>query len=222
MDWIMNFIRTLLDYAIHIDEKLPVLFNNYGSYAFAIIFLVIFCETGLVVTPFLPGDSLIFAIGAVAKMANLNIVLAYLLLITAAVTGNLVNYCIGHTIGQKIFEKETHRFIKVEYLIKTQAFYDKHGGIAIILSRFMPIIRTFAPFVAGIGKMNFLKFFIYNLIGGFSWVTLLLFSGYFFGTIPFVKSNFEYVILAILVISLLPAIIAALRAKFFKKTEEES
>lgn len=220
MDWIINFISTLFDYALHIDEKLPILFSTYGSYAFAIIFLVIFCETGLVVTPFLPGDSLIFAIGAVSKMANLNIVLAYVLLLTAAVTGNLVNFAIGHTIGQKIFEKETHRFIKVEYLIKTQAFYDKHGGIAIILSRFMPIIRTFAPFVAGIGKMNFIKFFIYNLIGGFSWVTLLLFSGYFFGTIPFVKSNFEYVILAILVISLLPAIIAALKAKFSKKVKE--
>lgn len=220
MDWIINFIRTFFDYALHIDEKLPVLFDTYGSYAFAIIFLVIFCETGLVVVPFLPGDSLIFAIGAVAKMADLDIFVAYGLLLIAAITGNLVNYCIGHTIGEKIFEKETHRFIKVEYLLKAQAFYEKHGGMAIILSRFMPIIRTFAPFVAGIGKMNFIRFFIYNLIGGFSWVSLLLFSGYFFGTIPFVKSNFEYVVLAIIAISLLPAVIAGLKTKLSKNTEE--
>ncbi len=219
MDWIIHFFSVLFDFALHIDEKLPILFDTYGFYAFAIIFLVIFCETGLVVVPFLPGDSLIFAIGAVAKMAGLNIWFSYALLLTAAVTGNLVNYSIGHTIGQKLLEKETHRFIKIEYLNRTQAFYEKHGGTAIVLSRFMPIIRTFAPFVAGIGKMKFINFFVYNLIGGFMWVTFLLFSGYFFGTIPFVKANFEYVVIAIIVISLLPAVIAWLKTKLSKPVE---
>jgi membrane-associated protein len=217
MNSLIHIITVLIDYALHIDEKLPIIFNDYGLYTYLIIFLVIFCETGLVVLPLLPGDSLIFAIGAVAKTATLNIWFVYALLLVAAIGGNLVNYFIGRTIGQKLLEGENHRFIKKEYLEKTQHFYEKHGGSAIIISRFMPIIRTFAPFVAGIGKMNFFRFFIYNLIGGFSWVSLLLFTGYFFGTIPFVKANFELVIVGILVVSLTPAFIAWLKTRSKKK-----
>jgi membrane-associated protein len=219
MNTLFELLKTLLEYVLHIDEKLPILFSTYGLYTFLIIFLVIFCETGLVVVPFLPGDSLIFAIGAVSKMAGFSILFSYGLLLTAAITGNLVNYAIGRTIGKKLLEKKEHRLIKVEYLIKTQKFYEKHGGSAIIISRFMPIIRTFAPFVAGIGEMNFFKFFIYNLIGGFSWVSLLLFSGYFFGTIPLVKNNFEIVVLAIVVISLTPAVIAWLKTRKSKNAD---
>lgn len=219
MDSIINFFSLFVDYVLHMDEKLPELFLTYGSFTFAILFLIIFCETGLVVVPFLPGDSLIFAVGAVAKMAGFDVLFAYGLLLTAAILGNLVNYWIGHTIGQKLLEKDTHRFIKVEYIHRAQAFYEKHGGVAIIISRFMPIIRTFAPFVAGIGKMHFVKFFIYNLIGGFSWVTLLLFTGYFFGSIPIVKANFEYVVFGIIAVSLLPAVIAWVKAKFSKEQE---
>lgn len=219
MDFIINIISTLFEYVLHIDEKLPILFDAYGLYTYLFVFLIIFGETGLVVLPFLPGDSLIFAIGAVSKMANINIFIVYVLLLTAAITGNLVNYWIGRTIGQKLLEKSNHKLIKKEYLDKTQVFYEKHGGFAIVLSRFMPIIRTFAPFVAGIGKMKFIKFFIYNLFGGFAWVTLLLFSGYFFGTIDFVKNNFEVVVIAIVLVSLLPAVGAALKSKFSAKKQ---
>jgi len=218
MDLITHFFSIALDFALHIDQKLPMIFNDYGLFTYLFIFLVIFCETGLVIFPILPGDSLIFAIGAVAKTATLNLWFVYALLLIAAIGGNLVNYSIGRTIGQKLLDKSNHKFIKKEYLEKTQGFYEKHGGVAIILSRFMPIIRTFAPFVAGIGKMNFIKFFIYNLIGGFSWVSLLLFSGYFFGTIPFVQDNFEYVVIGIVLISLTPAVIAWIKTKTKKKT----
>jgi len=217
MDLITHFFSIAIDFALHIDQKLPMIFNDYGLFTYLFIFLVIFCETGLVIFPILPGDSLIFAIGAVAKTATLNLWFVYALLLVAAIGGNLVNYAIGRTIGQKLLDKSNNKFIKKEYLIKTQGFYEKHGGVAIILSRFMPIIRTFAPFVAGIGKMNFIKFFIYNLVGGFLWVSLLLFSGYFFGTIPFVQHNFEYVVIGIVLISLTPAVFTWLKSRSKKK-----
>ena len=217
MDLITHFFSIAIDFALHIDQKLPMIFNDYGLFTYLFIFLVIFCETGLVIFPILPGDSLIFAIGAVAKTATLNLWFVYALLLVAAIGGNLVNYAIGRTIGQKLLDKSNNKFIKKEYLIKTQGFYEKHGGVAIILSRFMPIIRTFAPFVAGIGKMNFINFFVYNLVGGFLWVSLLLFSGYFFGTIPFVQHNFEYVVIGIVLISLTPAVFTWLKSRSKKK-----
>lgn len=216
----IHFIQMFAEYVLHIDDKLPILFSTYGTMAFLLLFLVEFCETGLVVVPFLPGDSLIFAVGAVAQIAGYHVLFAYVLLLTAAISGNLVNYFIGLTIGQKIMDKPNHKFIKVDYLYRAQKFYDKYGSIAIILSRFMPIIRTFAPFIAGIGKMKFSKYFIVNLIGSTAWVTILLFTGFFFGNIPIVKNNFEVVILGIIAISLLPIVIAAIKSKMGKVKSE--
>jgi membrane-associated protein len=182
-------------------------FLNYGAWTYGVLFLVIFAETGFVITPFLPGDSLLFAVGALCAIGGLKIFWAFIILCAAAILGDTVNYWLGHFIGPKI------KFINKKYLDQTQIFYDKHGGKTIILARFVPVIRTFAPFVAGIGKMNYRKFLSYNIVGGISWIALFLFAGYFFGNIQFVKNNFETVIIAIIFISIIPGIIAYLRNK---------
>lgn len=201
----MEFILQLVDIFIHLDEYLGEVIRNYGVWTYAFLFLIIFMETGLVVTPFLPGDSLIFAAGAFAALGDLNIWFMFFLLSTAAILGDTVNYWIGHYIGPRAFSGEVP-FLKKEYLDRTHAFYEKHGGKTIILARFVPIIRTFAPFVAGIGAMSYGKFISYNFIGGIAWVAIFTFLGYFFGNLPVVQNNFSLVVIAIILISVMPAV----------------
>jgi membrane-associated protein len=205
----MEFIRFLIDFVLNIDKHLFEIVRDYRTWTYLILFVIIFMETGFVVTPFLPGDSLLFAAGAIAANPSepLAIMPLILLLILAAIIGDNVNYYIGRFFGTKIYEKN-YRLVKREYIDKTHAFYEKHGGITIIIARFMPIIRTFAPFVAGVGTMKFTRFFLFNIVGGILWVILFCLSGFFFGSIPLVKNNFSIVILVIIFISLLPMVIA--------------
>ncbi len=209
----MELITGLIDFILHIDKHLAEIIRNYGTWTYLILFLIIFSETGFVVTPFLPGDSLLFVIGALGASGALDFKLVLILLILAALGGNTLNYFIGKMIGHKVLFMKNSRIIKKEYLEKTHAFYEKHGGKALVLSRFLPIIRTFAPFVAGVGGMSFLKFTIYNMVGGIAWILAFMFGGYFFGNIPVVKNNFTYVILFIILVSLLPAIITYIKSK---------
>jgi len=204
----------MIDFVLHVDKYVAILFENYGTWTYLLLFLIIFCETGLVVVPFLPGDSLIFVVGALGAAGALDTKFAAVLLIIAAITGNISNYHIGRFIGKKAFQIRDNRFFKKAYLIKTHDFYERHGGKTIFLSRFMPIIRTFAPFVAGIGKMNYFKFMIINFLGGFCWILIFIAGGYYFGNIPAVRENFTFVILAIVFISFLPSIIVYLQNKF--------
>ena len=210
----MEIIRTIIDFILHIDQHLVEIVSNYKTWTYLILFLIIFAETGFVVTPFLPGDSLLFAAGAIIAKpeSNLNIVLTCLLLIAAAILGDLVNYHIGKFIGVKAFSGK-YKLLKKEYLQKTQDFYNKHGGKTIIYARFIPIIRTFAPFVAGIGTMSYFRFATYNVVGGIAWVTSFLLLGYFFGGLPVIKDNFTYVILGIILVSILPPIIEVIRER---------
>lgn len=203
----------IIDFFLHVDKHLVEIVSNYGTWTYAILFLVIFCETGLVVTPFLPGDSLLFAAGAIASTGSLNVHFLFLLLLIAAIAGDTVNYHIGYFLGPKFLEKNKSRFIKREYLERTHQYFEKYGGKTIIIARFVPIIRTFAPFMAGIGSMTYRHFICYNVIGAILWVSLFTYAGYFFGEIPVVKRNFTLVILAIIVISVLPAVIEVIKAK---------
>jgi membrane-associated protein len=208
----LELIKTLIDFILHIDQHLVEIVSNYKTWTYLILFLIIFAETGLVVTPFLPGDSLLFATGAIIAKpeSDLNIVLACILLIIAAILGDLVNYHVGKYIGPKAFSGK-YRFLKKEYLQRTQEFYYKHGGKTIIYARFIPIIRTFAPFVAGIGTMSYLRFATYNVVGGVAWVVSFLLLGYFFGGLPVIKDNFTYVIFGIILLSVLPPAIEVIR-----------
>jgi membrane-associated protein len=214
----MEFLTQIIDIFLHLDKHLASIVADYGTLTYLILFAIIFMETGLVVTPFLPGDSLLFATGAIVALPNsgLNLLLMGLLLFIAAVIGDTVNYGVGRYFGQRAFNLNS-RFIKQEYLIQTQKFYERHGGKAIIFARFVPIVRTFAPFVAGVGTMNYRSFIIYNIVGGFLWVALFLVAGYYFGNIEFVRKRFTLVIFAIIVLSILPAIIEVVRNKM-KKT----
>ncbi len=209
----MEIITKLIDFIMHIDKHLADITSVYGAWAYLILFLIVFCETGLVVIPFLPGDSLLFVVGALSASGALDIKISIILLITAAIAGDTINYHIGKFIGQKAYGFKDGRFFKKEYLKKTSDFYEKHGGKTIIIARFIPIIRTFAPFVAGMGSMRYLKFISYNVIGGVLWVSLFTVAGFFFGNIPAVKSNFTLVIFAIIFISLLPGIIAYIKER---------
>ncbi len=211
----MEFIGNVIDFVLHLDVHLNALIATYQLWTYLILFLVIFCETGLVVTPFLPGDSLLFATGALAAAPGspLEIHWLYLVLTAAAIIGDTVNYWIGHAVGPRIFGQKKIRFLKKEHLEKTHVFYEKYGGITIILARFIPILRTFAPFVAGIGRMTYWRFISYNVIGGVVWVAIFLFGGYFFGNLPIVKRNFTVVIFAIIFISVLPGVIEYLRQR---------
>ena len=207
----MEFIKSVIDFVLHLDVHLSELIQTYGLWTYLILFAVIFCETGLVVTPFLPGDSLIFAAGTFAARGDLKVVVLFLLLAAAAVIGDSVNYWMGKIIGPKVFQKENSRIFKKQYLDRTHEFYEKYGAETIIIARFVPIVRTFAPFVAGIGRMTYGKFLSYNVIGGIAWVALFSFGGYFFGNIPFVKKNFSLVIIAIILISLVPVLLEFLK-----------
>lgn len=210
----MELIQQLLDFILHIDKHLIEIVQDYQTWTYLILFLIIFAETGFVVTPFLPGDSLLFAAGAIIAKpeSGLNIFLMCLLLIVAAILGDLVNYHIGNYIGPKAFSGK-YKWLKADYLQKTQQFYNKHGGKTIIYARFIPIIRTFAPFVAGIGTMSYSRFASYNVVGGFLWVVSFLFIGYFFGGLPVIKDNFTYVIFGIIILSILPPIIEVVRER---------
>lgn len=212
----MEIIKTLIDFILHIDDHLVELVSTYGTETYLFLFLIIFVETGVVIMPFLPGDSLIFAGAALAANGSLNIFILFFVIFFAAVIGDTVNYHIGKAFGNKLINWN-NRFIKKEYIERTSHFFEKHGGKSIIIARFVPIVRTFAPFVAGIGKMHYLKFLSYNVVGAGLWVLLFCVAGFFFGNIPFVKDNFSIVIIAIILISLLPAIIGAIKAKIGDK-----
>ena len=204
----MELISWFIDLVLHLDKHLTELVANYHLWVYAIIFLIVFCDTGLVVTPFLPGDSLLFALGALAAVdqtGTLHAPAIWLLLTFAAVLGNEVNFRVGRAIGPRAFSGGL-RWLKQDYLIRTQQFYDKHGGKTIILSRFIPIIRTFAPFVAGVGQMKRRRFAAYNIVGGFAWVTIFIWGGYLFGNVPIVKQNFGLVTIGIVVVSVLPVV----------------
>jgi membrane-associated protein len=208
----MDIITQLVDYILHLDHYLNVIIQYFGIWTYLILFLIIFLETGFVITPFLPGDSLLFAAGSFAALGSLNPILLFLILTGAAILGDTVNYWIGNLIGPRAFSGNI-RFLKKEYLDRTHEFYEKHGGKTIILARFIPIIRTFAPFVAGIGAMTYPRFLFFNVIGAVAWVALFTFGGYFFGNLPFVKQNFTIVILAIIFISVLPGLVEFLRER---------
>lgn len=196
----------LIDLFLHLDEHLANVIRTYGTFTYIILFSIIFLETGVVVTPFLPGDSLLFAAGALAATGAMDVTWLFILLTIAAIIGDTANYWIGHYIGPRAFSGNV-RFLKKEYLDRTHQFYEKYGGKAIVLARFVPIVRTFAPFVAGVGSMTYGKFIFYNIFGGILWCALFIFGGYFFGNLPFVKKNFEFVIIAIILLSLLPPVI---------------
>jgi membrane-associated protein len=212
----MELITFLIDLFLHLDEYLDTIITQYGTWTYGILFVVIFIETGLVVTPFLPGDSLLFAAGTFAALGSLNVWLLAGLLMVAAVLGDAVNYSIGHYLGERAY---SIKWIKKEHLEKTHAFFEKHGGKAIFLARFVPIVRTFAPFVAGIGRMSYAYFATYNIVGGITWVTTFTLLGYFFGNIPFVRKNFELVIIAIILISVMPMFFEWWKARREKKVE---
>ena len=200
----MDFVKFLVDLFLHLDKHLSAVITQYGIWTYGLLFLVIFIETGLVVVPFLPGDSLIFAAGTFASLGSLNIWLLFLLLAFAAVLGDTVNYWIGHFLGDRAYQI---KWIKKEYLDRTHGFFEKYGNKTIFLARFVPIVRTFAPFVAGIGRMSYKDFFSYNVFGGIAWVALFSFAGYFFGNIPFIRDHFSIVVLAIVFISVIPMVV---------------
>jgi len=209
----MGFIPRLIDIVLHVDSYLDVIIQDYGLLTYVLLFVIVFCETGLVVTPFLPGDSLLFAVGTFAARGSLDVVVVLLVLGAAAVLGDTVNYWIGAIVGPKVFHKENVRFLNKRHLERTHEFYERYGGKTIVIARFVPIVRTFAPFVAGIGKMTYTHFLTYNVFGGLLWVLLFVLGGFYFGNIPIVRRNFSLVIIAIVVISVLPGVIEALRQR---------
>ena len=212
----MDFLLLVVDFFLHLDKHLQQILESYGNWTYLLVSFTIFAETGFVVTPFLPGDSLIFVVGAFAAAGWLNPWVLYIALLVAGILGNSLNYAIGKKIGPAVFEKN-YRFLKREYLDKTRAFFEKYGGKTIIIARFLPIVRTFAPFLAGVGKMTYAKFSIFNVIGSFLWVSIFLWGGYFFGNIPVIKRNLTTVILVIVFASFLPTIIEFFKHKFKSK-----
>lgn len=208
----MDAIRQFVDFFIHLDVHLGEIIARFGAGAYAILFLIVFCETGLVILPLLPGDSLLFAAGAFAALGSFELPLLMLLLMAAAILGDTVNYWIGARIGPRAFSGNV-RFLKESYLKRTVEFYERHGGKTIVLARFVPIVRTFAPFVAGVGRMNYPRFLLYNVVGAIAWVTLFTLAGFFFGNIPAVKENFSLVILAIILLSMVPIAVEWLKAR---------
>ena len=218
----MDFIREAIEFILHIDVHLLAMCSTYGVWVYAILFVVVFCETGFVVTPFLPGDSLLFAVGALAAIGALDPWLASLILVGAAVGGDTANYWIGHLVGPKVFHEEHSRILNKEYLERTHAFYEKHGGKTIIIARFLPIIRTFAPFVAGIGDMTYRNFIMFNIVGGVLWVTLAVGAGYFFGNMPIVKNNFSLVIIALVLIPGIPSAVEVIRIKLRQRAKKRA
>ena len=215
----MEMILKFFDILLHLDKYINVVIQDYGQWTYLILFLIVFCETGLVVTPFLPGDSLLFVAGAFAALGSLNLVWVLVLLSVAAVLGDTINYWVGNYIGPKVFQMQNSRIFKKEYLDRTHQFYEKYGPITIVIGRFVPIIRTFAPFLAGVGSMTYGKFLIYNVVGGLLWIFSFTLGGYFFGNLPFVKKNFTFVIFAIIIISVMPTVIEYFRQRKAAKKE---
>jgi len=211
LEFLQDTIAFFLDFVLHLDRHLEALVQAYGAWVYVIMFVIVFCETGLVVTPFLPGDSLLFVAGTLAAVGGMDVWLLTGILMAAAILGDTVNYWVGHYMGPKVFHYEGSRLFKKEHLQKTHEFYERHGGKTIIIARFIPIIRTFAPFVAGIGRMTYGRFIAYNVIGGVAWVLLFVFGGYFFGNIPIVKRNLSVVVVVIVLISVMPGVIEYLR-----------
>ncbi|ABY92444.1 membrane-associated protein [Thermoanaerobacter thermohydrosulfuricus] len=209
----MDLIKNFIDIVLHLDKYLGSVIQTYGTYTYSILFFIIFLETGFVVTPFLPGDSLLFAAGTFAAIGSLNVFYVVILLASAAILGDTINYHIGKFVGEKIYERENLRLIKREHLLEARDFYEKYGSITIVVGRFIPIIRTFVPFVAGIGQMRYFKFLFYNALGGTLWVLLFTLGGYYFGNLQIVRDHFGLVTIAIIVISLIPAIISVLKRK---------
>lgn len=222
MEQISNIIKWLINFVLHMDKQLPIIVSSIGSYTYLALFALIFIETGVVILPFLPGDSVLFAAGAVAALegSGLNPLILHVLLAVAAILGDTCNYWIGHSMGARVFTSES-RWLKKEYLDRTHAFYEKHGGKTIFLARFIPIIRTFAPFVAGVGEMTYTHFISYNVFGGIVWTGLFIWAGYFFGSQPIIKNNFSLVIIAIIVISVLPAVYEYFKARSVKPSSAE-
>ena len=214
----MEYLTQYLDLFLHLDKSLSTVIQNYGSSTYVILFMVILCETGLVVLPFLPGDSLLFAAGAFAAKGDMDIATLFVLLCVAAITGDSINYEVGRLIGPRLAKREKSRFLNKEHIAKTHLFYEKYGAKTIIIARFIPIIRTFAPFVAGLGHMSYKKFIQYNVVGAIAWIASCLFAGYLFGYIAVVKQNFTMVIFAIIIISILPAVIEFIKHKSISKT----
>lgn len=215
-------VKFLIDVVLHLNRHLADLSNSMGGWLYAVLFAVVFCETGLIVTPFLPGDSLLFAVGALVAIpeAHLSLPLMFVLLLIAAIAGDAVNYSIGRKLGPTVFRSETNWLLNQSHLLKAQKFYERHGGKAIFLARFLPIVRTFAPFVAGIGRMNYSRFWMFNVSGAICWVGLFLLGGYFFGNVPIVKRNFSLVILGIIIVSVLPVVFEWYKA--MKESREQS
>jgi membrane-associated protein len=215
----LEILKSLIDFILHIDKHLSAIISQYHALTYLILFIIIFAETGFVITPFLPGDSLLFAAGALiaAGDTGLDIYLLTAILIVAAFTGNTVNYLLGNYLGPKVFKPE-NKILKLDYYLQTKAFFDRHGGKAVIFSRFMPIIRTIAPFVAGVGMMPLGRYSLYNIVGGASWIILFLFAGYFLGNVPFFKAHFSLIGIAIILVSIIPPIIAAIRSRSARKT----
>ncbi|HEV8458216.1 MAG TPA: DedA family protein [Methylomirabilota bacterium] len=209
----MELIPSLLDILLHLDRHLGEIIRDFGVWTYLILFVIVFCETGLVVTPILPGDSLLFAVGTFAALGALDLAVSLIMLSVAAVAGDSINYAIGYRVGPSVFRGERSRWLNREYLDRTHRFYERHGSKTIVIARFVPIIRTFAPFVAGIGRMTYSRFLTYNVAGGIAWIAIFVLGGYFFGNIPVVKRNFTVVIFAIIVISVLPALVEILRQR---------
>ena len=210
---VIDLVKQLIDFILHIDKHLDTIIQSYGMWTYGLMFVIVFCETGLVVTPFLPGDSLLFALGAFSARGSLDLALVLVLLSVAAIGGDTVNYWIGARIGPAVFHRDNVRFLNRKHLDRTHEFYERHGGKTIIIARFVPIIRTFAPFVAGIGRMSYGHFLAYNVVGGLAWVTMFVLGGYFFGNLAVVKRNFTFVIFAIIFISVLPAVFEYFRQR---------
>jgi membrane-associated protein len=216
----MGFVSQLFDFILHFDRHLDLIIQEYGLVTYVLLFVIVFCETGLVVTPFLPGDSMLFAVGAFAARGSLDVVVALVVLAAAAILGDTANYWIGAVVGPKVFHKENVRFLNRKHLDRTHEFYERYGGKTIVIARFVPIVRTFAPFVAGIGKMTYWRFLSYNVFGGLLWVLLFVLGGFYFGNIPIVRRNFSLVIVAIVVLSVMPGVIEALRQRAKARASE--
>ena len=209
----MGLIGQILDFVLHIDTHLDQIITTYGLLTYLLLFIIVFCETGFVVTPFLPGDSLLFAVGAFSARGSLAMGVSLLVLAAAAIGGDTANYWIGAVVGPRVFHRENVRFLNKRHLDRTHAFYERYGGKTIVIARFVPIVRTFAPFVAGIGKMTYARFLAYNVAGGIAWVLLFVLGGFYFGNILIVRRNFSLVIIAIIVISVMPAVIEVIRQR---------
>ena len=209
----MEMILKFFDMLLHLDKYIDLLIRDYGMWTYLIFFIIVFCETGLVVTPFLPGDSLLFVAGTFAALGSLNLMWLLVILSAAAILGDTINYWIGNYIGPKVFQMQNSRVFRKEYLDRTHQFYEKYGPITIVIGRFIPIIRTFAPFLAGVGSMTYGKFLVYNVVGGILWIASFTLGGYFFGNLPFVKKNFTAVIIAIIIISVMPTVIEYVRQR---------